>query len=111
MADGRKLIPSVTRVFDKNRDMTVYFQAYENDAAATEPLATYVAFFRGPVKLFETPVLAVTEGLHPKSKAIPVSFNIPLTQLPSGEYNCQVTVLNPTRETAAFWQAPIMLVE
>jgi VWFA-related protein len=111
VADSPKLIPSVTRVFDKNRDMTVYFQAYENDAATTEPLVTYVTFFQGPVKSFETPGLAVKEGLHPKSKAVPVNFSIPLDKLPPGEYNCQVTVLNPTQKTAAFWQAPVMLVE
>ena len=30
--DGQKLIPSVTRVFSKSRDMYVYLQAYEQDA-------------------------------------------------------------------------------
>ena len=29
MQEGQKLIPSVTRVFSKSRDMYVYLQAYE----------------------------------------------------------------------------------
>jgi VWFA-related protein len=111
VAGGEKLIPSITRVFRKKRDMMVYLQAYENDAVTTEPLVAFVTFFRGPVKSFETPSLAVKKGLHPKSKAVPMSFSIALDKLPPGEYNCQVTVLNPTRKTAAFWQAPVMLVE
>lgn len=111
VAEGWKLVPSVTRVFNKSRNMTVYFQAYENNATTTEPLVTYVTLFRGPVKLFETPGLTVTEELQSKSKAIPMSFNIPLDNLPPGEYTCQVTVLNPTEKTAAFWQTPVMLVE
>jgi hypothetical protein len=31
--------------------------------------------------------------------------------LSAGEYNCQVTVLNPNRQKAAFWQAPVMVVQ
>ena len=31
-------------------------------------------------------------------------------QLPPGEYTCQVTVLDPTSQKAAFWQAPVMLI-
>ena len=33
--DGQKLIPSVTRVFSKSRDMYVYLQAYEQEAQAS----------------------------------------------------------------------------
>jgi VWFA-related protein len=109
--DGLKLIPSVTRVFSKSRDMHVYFQAYEQGATATEPLVVFVTFFHGQKKSFETPALAVTEGLNPKSKALPVMFSIPLNKLPPGEYNCQVTVLDPTNKKASFWQAPIMLIQ
>ena len=36
--DGRKLIPSVTRVFSKGREFYVYLQAYQRAAAETQPL-------------------------------------------------------------------------
>jgi VWFA-related protein len=109
--DGLKLIPSVTRVFSKSRDMHVYFQAYEQGATVMEPLVAFVTFFRGQRKSFETPALSITEGLDPKSKAVPVMFSVPLDKLPPGEYNCQITVLDPTNKKAAFWQAPIMLIQ
>ncbi len=108
--DGRKLIPSVTRVFSKGRDMYVYLQAYERAATATQPLVAFVTFYRGQTKAFETAPVPVTEGLDLKSKALPLRFNLSLAKLPAGEYECQVTVLDPGTRKAAFWQAPVMLV-
>ncbi len=108
--DGQKLIPSVTRVFSKSREMFVYLQAYERNATTTEPLFVFVTFYRGQTKAFETPPTQVADGLDPKSKALPLKFSLSLSKLPVGEYNCQVTVLNPGGKKVAFWQSLIMLV-
>src|SRR4029077_16603426 len=108
IADGMKLIPSVTRVFSKSRDMYVYLQAYERGATTTQPLVAFVTFYRGQTKAFETAPVPVTEGLDPKSKAVPLRFNLGLDKLTPGEYNCQVTVLDTGGQKAAFWQAPVM---
>jgi hypothetical protein len=108
--EGQKLIPSVTRVFSKSRDMYVFLQAYERDATSTRPLVAFVGFYQGQVKAFETAPLAVAEGLDAKSKALPLRFVLSLEKLPPGPYDCQVTVLDPTGQRAAFWQAPIVLV-
>src|SRR5437660_7015247 len=110
VVDGQKLIPSVTRVFSKSRDMYVYLQAYERNATATQPLVAFVTFYRGKSKAFETTPLEVAAGLDPKSKALPLRFSLSLSKLPAGEYNCQVTVLNPTGQKVAFWQSPVMLI-
>jgi VWFA-related protein len=109
--DGKKLIPSVTRVFSKSRDMYVYLQAYQRAATSTQPMVAFVTFYRGQTKAFETAPIAVTDGLDPKTKALPLRFNIGLDKLPPGEYNCQVTVLDTGNQKAAFWQAPIMLIQ
>ena len=111
ISNGTKLIPSVTRVFSKTRPMLVYLQAYENEATKTESLVIYATLIRASEKSFETPCLAVVDGLDPKSNSVPVSFAIPLDKLSPGEYSCQITVLDPTNKKAAFWQAPIMLIE
>jgi len=110
VVEGQKLIPSVTRVFSKTKDMYVYLQAYERGATTMQPLVAFVTFYRGQVKAFETPPLAVTEGMDPKSKAVPLKFSLALSKLTTGEYNCQVTVLDPGSQKAAFWSAPVMLV-
>ena len=108
--EGQKLLPSVTRVFSKAKDMYVYLQAYEPDATAIQPLFAYVTFYRGQVKAFETAPLPVTDGLNNRLKTMPLKFSLALNQLPAGKYNCQVTVIDPTSQKTAFWQAPVMLV-
>jgi hypothetical protein len=108
--DGQKLVPSVTRVFSKRRDMYIYLQAYERAATTTEPLVAFVTFYRGLTKAFESAPIAVVDGLDPKSKAVPLRFSLSLSKLQLGEYSCQVSVLDPNGKKVAFWQAPIMLV-
>jgi VWFA-related protein len=108
--EGQKLVPSVTRVFSKQRDMYVFLQAYERAATTTQPLVAFVTFYRDGVKALETAPLPVTEGLEPRSKAVPLRFSVPLAELPNGRYECQVTVLDPAGQKAAFWRAPVVLV-
>jgi hypothetical protein len=107
--DGRKLIPSVTRVFNTKKEMYVYLQAYEQGRASIDPLLAFVTFYRGNQKAFETAPLQVTEGLDNRVKTVPLKFNFSLEKLPPGEYDCQITVLDPKTQKAAFWRAPVML--
>lgn len=109
--DGQKLIPSVTRVFNKARDMYIFLQAYDRTLEGSQPLVTYVTFYRGQSKAFETQPLAVTDPPDPGSKAVNLRFILSLGKLPPGEYTCQVTVVSPTAQKAIFWQAPVMLIE
>jgi VWFA-related protein len=108
--DGKKLVPSVTRVFNKGQDIYVYLQAYEPSAETTQPLVASVSFIRGKVKAFETAPLEITDGLDPKSKALPLKFSVPLAKLAPGKYTCQVSVLDPTGQKFAFWRAPVVVV-
>ena len=108
--DGQKLVPSVTRVFSKSRDMYVYLQAYEPGATAIRPVVAFVTFYRGQQKAFETPPLPVTDGLEKSLKTVPLKFSLALNKLVPGRYNCQVTVIDPTDGKAAYWQAPVVLV-
>jgi VWFA-related protein len=109
--DGQKLIPSVTRVFRKDRTMYVFLQAYEPAATSTQPLVAFVTFYRDQAKIFETPPRSVTEGMNNRLKTMPLRFDVSLDQLTPGAYTCQVTVLDPTGQKAAFWQAPIVVVQ
>jgi hypothetical protein len=86
--DGQKLIPSVTRVFSRSRNLYVFLQAYERGATTIEPLLAFVALYRGDVKALETPPLPVTDGLDPRSKAVPMKFNISLDALSPAATTC-----------------------
>jgi VWFA-related protein len=108
--NGQKLIPSVTRVFSKRREMYVYLQAYEQGITTPEPLVAFVSFYSGEKRELETRPVEVTDQWNNRVKTMPLSFNVPLSQLPPGEYVCQVTVLDPSGQKATFWRAPVRLV-
>jgi hypothetical protein len=108
IVDGRKLIPSVTRVFSKGRELYVYLQAYEQ-VTTPKPVVAYVSLYRNQAKVFESQPIAVTPAATTKVAAVPLAFNVVLTDFAAGEYDCQVTVLDPTDGKATFWQAPIKL--
>ncbi len=112
VVDGQKMIPSVTRVFSKAKDMYVFLQAYEATLDTARPVVAYVAFYQGQNKIFETLPIQVTTPttINPRAKAMPLRFTVPLGDLKPGLYNCQVTVLDPGGPRASFWEAPIEVI-
>jgi VWFA-related protein len=108
--NGSKLIPSVTRVFSAQRDLFVYLQAYQPGAPVTQPLVAFVSFFHAGAKVFETKPQAVTAAAVTRLGTVPLNFSVALHDLPPGNYDCQVTVLDPTGQKGTFWQAPILIV-
>jgi VWFA-related protein len=109
--DGEKLVPSVTRVFSRRGAMYVYLQAYEADAATVRPLLAFVSFYRGGRKAFESRMVEVKSGWRNRLKTVPLEITIPLDALTAGAYECQVSVLDPNGERAAFWRAPVMIAQ
>ena len=87
----------------------MFLQAYQRGATSTQPLVGFVTFYRDGVKALETPPLAVTDGLDPKSKAVPLRFSVPLESLTAGRYDVQVTVASPAGQKVTFWRAPIVV--
>lgn len=108
--NGQKLIPSVTRVFSKSRHLEVYLQAYEPDAATTRPLIAYVSLYHGQSRALQTKLVEVTKGFGNRLQTVPIEFSIALNDLAPGNYDCQVSVLDPTVQKASFWRVPIALV-
>jgi len=116
--DGKKLIPSVTRVFSTTREVYVYFQAYKQPATGEQPISTtasqplfaFVTLYREGKQVFETPPTAIVPNAASRLGTIPLTFNLGLNGLPPGKYDCQVTVLDPATKKANFWRAPILLV-
>ena len=78
VANGVKLIPSVTRVFSKSRDMYVYLQAYEQDVTTVQPLVAFVSFYHAQTKTFETQPIKVTTGMNNRLNTMPLNFSIGL---------------------------------
>jgi VWFA-related protein len=106
-----KLVPSVTRVFSRARELYVYLQAYERGAETTRPLVAFVTFYQGDTKVHEAVPVAITDGMNPRSKAVPIRLTVPLVGLEPGRYDCQITVLDSSAQKASFWRAPIAIVQ
>jgi len=126
--DGKKFIPSVTRVFGTGKQIYVYFQAYKQPLASSqaanaapggqaasnpqqEPLFAFVSLYKGGTKLFETPPKSISPSTTSRLGTMPLTFDLGVDGLPRGEYDCQVTILDPASQKAAFWHAPIKLVQ
>jgi VWFA-related protein len=110
IADNKKLIPSVTRVFSQGKQIYVYLQAYEEGSTTATPVVAFVTLYQAQKKVFETQPIAITPDALSRLGMVPLNFTIGLSQIPAGQYDCQVTILDPTSQKATFWQAPIMVV-
>ncbi len=108
--DGKKLVPSVTRVFSSSRAIYVYLQAYKPPPGGAEPLFAFVTLYRAGAKVFETVPTAVKPNAASRLGTMALSFDVALANLPAADYDCQVTVLDPTASKTTFWRAPIVLV-
>ena len=120
VVDGKKLIPSVTRVFRTDKQMFVYFQAYQQQDGEDDnvrqpvhfhPYYAFVSLLRGDSKKFETAPILVTPSASGHIGVSQFSFSFALSDLAKGEYDCQVTVLDPTTGKTSFWRSPVVLVE
>jgi hypothetical protein len=74
------------------------------------PLVAYVALYQGIVKRLEVPPVGFGSSWNAKSGAVPIRLTVSLATLEPGEYDCQVTVLDPGSARAAFWRVPIVVI-
>jgi len=112
--DGKKIVPSVTRVFNIARPLYVSLQAYRPSTAAgpvnSQPLFAFVSLYQGNTKAYESQPIAVVPQSGNRLGPTPLNFNIDIHGLAPGEYQCQVAVLDPSTSKATFWRASIMVV-
>ncbi len=105
--DGSEVIPSVTHVFSSGQHLYFYYEVYDPARAAANAnapsngrspasirLLTNVAFFRGNVKAYETPIVESQQLNAPDRKAMVFQLDVPLTRLKPGFYTCQVNVID-----------------
>jgi VWFA-related protein len=112
--NGKKLVPSVTRVFRTSHEMYVYLQAYKQPPQgrppASQPVFAFVTLYLGGNKVLETPPTAIVPSATSRLGTMPFSFSVDIERLAAGNYDCQITILDPTTQKATFWRAPILLV-
>jgi hypothetical protein len=118
--DGKKLISSVTRVFSTGHQIYVYFQAYkpadpapnaQTPAPNSQPFFAFVSLYQGGKKLYETPPQSIAPSSTSRLGTMSLNFDLGVDSLPRGSFDCQVTVIDPSTQKAAFWCASISLVQ
>jgi hypothetical protein len=75
-----------------------------------QPLFAFVSLYQGGRKLYETPPKTIAPDPANRLGTMTLIFDLGVDNLPRGQYDCQVTVLDPSTQKAAFWRAPILLV-
>jgi VWFA-related protein len=126
--EGRKLVPSVTRVFSISREMYVYLQVYKplplnitaesktvnreglRQAGSRPTVFAYVSLYHAGARVLETPPESAVTDSSSRLGMMPLRFSLDLALLTPGEYECQVTVLDPATQRSTFWRAPVLLV-
>jgi VWFA-related protein len=116
-----KLIPSVTRVFHTDRELYVFLQAYAGvpptpsavtpatTAAKSPTMLAFVSFYRDGRKALETQPMQAAALPGTRLGIVPVNLRVAIGELDPGEYQCQVTVLDPKGNRATFWRGSLML--
>ena len=112
--NGKKLVPSVTRVFSASKEIYVYVQAYKQPVPgsppAVQPLFAFVSLYLGGDKILETAPAAVVPNPSSRLGTMPFTFSLGIDRLVAGNYDCQITILDPTGHKATFWRSPILIV-
>jgi hypothetical protein len=125
--NGKKLIPSVTRVFTTGHKISVFFQAYKEknneegniaasdskatstSAAALSPLYAFATLYQNGKSVYESKPKAITKPSANSFRKLPFSFEIENDQLPRGRYDLQITVLDPVKLKSSIWRTQVML--
>jgi VWFA-related protein len=102
--DGVQMLPNLTRVVGRSQRLYFYYEVYEPTATAGGPplLRTSLAFYRGKVKVFETPVVERSDIDAPDRKAALFQFELPPDSLAAGLYTCQINIVDAVGSKFAF---------
>jgi len=94
--DGVQLLPNLTRVVGKDQKLFFYYEVYDPGQVDGAPpqIRTSLAFYRGRVKVFETPVVERTTIDVPDRRAALFQFEVPAGSFTPGLYTCQINIID-----------------
>jgi hypothetical protein len=93
--NGQEIVQSLTHTVPPGQPIYFYYEVYDPtiDQTGNRPqIRTSLAFYRGRVKVFETPVIDHTTLDAADRKASIFQFQISSSDLKPGLYTCQVNV-------------------
>jgi hypothetical protein len=100
---GVELLPSLSHVVERDGKMYFYYEVYDPAATGGRPsLKTSLSFYRGSVKVFETPLVEKTELDAADRHAALFQFEVPASEFKPGLYTCQVNIIDDVAGTFTF---------
>ena len=110
--DGQQLVPSITRVFRKDQNLYVYMEVYDPVLGADQKpsVAAILTFFRGKNKMSESQPVRLDTFIPQRGQTLPVQFQVPLAQLPTGVYTCQINLIDENGHKFGFQRADIKVL-
>src|SRR6185437_14895515 len=97
---GVEIMPNLTHIVNHDQKMYFYYEVYDPTQEGATPaeshpqIRTNLAFYRGKVKVFETPVVERTTLDAADRKAAVFRFVVPENSLKTGFYTCQVNIVD-----------------
>jgi len=113
VSDGQEIVPNIAHVFTPEQSMTLYYEVYEPAQWAEKKdaihLLTNIEFFRGKVKVYETPMVETQRLNAAGRKAAAFQFEVPMKALNPGWYTCQVNVIDDAGAVFAFPRTQVLV--
>jgi len=96
-------VPNLTHVVGRDQKLFFYYEVYDPAESGSAPqVRTSLAFYRGKVKVFETPVVERTKIDAPDRHAALFQFEVPAESFTPGLYTCQINIIDTVGGHFAF---------
>jgi VWFA-related protein len=101
--DNLEIVPNLTHVVNQTQKLYFYYEVYDPVVTETQPhVRTSLAFYRGNVKVYETPVVERTGIDALDRKAEIFEFEVGADNFKPGLYTCQVNIIDAVAGQVAF---------
>jgi VWFA-related protein len=97
-----QLLPNVTHVVGRDQRLFFYYEVYEPAADQGPQVRTSLAFYRGKVKVFETPVVERSTLDDAGRRAAIFQLEVPAGSFTPGLYTCQINIIDAVAGKFAF---------
>jgi len=101
--EGVEVVPNLTHIVGHNQELYFYYEVYDPTLEnGTARLQTNLSFYRGKVKVFDTPLVERSHIDAADRKAAIFQFEIPAGSVKPGLYTCQVNIIDEAGGHFAF---------
>ncbi len=111
--NGKKTVPSITRVFRKDQTLYVYFEVYDpaaDPASKTPNLTAQVELLQGARRAFSSMPEQQVKLVPNRPGVTSFNFQIPLAKMNAGQYTAQINVIDEVGKRFAFPRSTIVVL-